>query len=100
MTHDIYASLRATVIEALRVLVPDLPDDIAARVEVSPARDPSHGDMATNAAFVAAKAAGQPLAKLAAAIVERLQQAAGVARASVAGPGFVNLSLDAAILRS
>ncbi len=100
MTHDIYASLRATVLEALRVLVPDLPDDIAARVEVSPARDPGHGDMATNAAFVAAKAAGQPPAKLAAAIVERLQQAAGVARASVAGPGFVNLSLDAAILRS
>ena len=56
--------------------------------------------MATNAAFVSAKAAGQPPAKLAAAIVERLQQAAGVARASVAGPGFVNLSLDAAILRA
>ncbi len=64
----------------------DLPDDIVARVEVTPARDPSHGDMATNAALVAAKAARQPPAKLAAAIVEHLQQATGVARASAAGP--------------
>jgi arginyl-tRNA synthetase len=92
--------MHETVVRALRGVVPDLTDDVIGRVEVSPARDPSHGDMATNAAFVSAKAAGQPPAKLAAAIVERLQQAAGVARASVAGPGFVNLSLDAAILRA
>jgi arginyl-tRNA synthetase len=100
MAQDIYASMHETVVRALRGVVPDLTDDIIARVELSPARDPSHGDMATNAALVAAKAARQPPAKLAAAIVERLQQAAGVARASVAGPGFVNLSLDAAVLRS
>ena len=92
--------MRETVVRALRSVVPDLPDDIIARVEVTPARDPSHGDMATNAALVAAKAARQPPAKLAAAIVERLQQAPGVAQASAAGPGFVNLSLDAAVLRS
>ena len=100
MAQDIYASMHETVVRALRGVVPDLTDDIIARVEVSPARDPSHGDMATNAALVAAKAARQPPAKLAAAIVERLQQATGVARASAAGPGFVNLSLDAAVLRS
>ena len=75
MTHDIYASLRAAVLEALRVVVPDLPDDIAARVEVTPTRDPAHGDMATNAALVAAKAARRAPAQLAAAIVELLRQA-------------------------
>ncbi len=100
MTHDIYASLRATVLEALRVLVPDLPDDIAARVEVTPTRDPAHGDMATNAALVAAKAARRAPAQLAAAIVELLRQAPAVSNAIAAGPGFVNLSLDAAVLRS
>ena len=100
MAQDIYASMRDTVVRALRGVVPDLPDDIAHASRSSPTRDPSHGDMATNAALVAAKAARQPPAKLAAAIVERLQQAAGVARASAAGPGFVNLSLDAAVLRS
>ncbi len=56
--------------------------------------------MATNAALVAAKPARQPPAKLAAAIVEYLRQAPGVLQASVAGPGFVNLSLDPAVFRA
>ena len=100
MTHDIYASLRATVLEALRVLVPDLPDDIAARVEVTPTRDPAHGDMATNAALVAAKAARRAPAQLAAAIADMLRQTQAVSNASAAGPGFVNLSLEPAAVRS
>lgn len=94
MTHDIYARLRDTVLTALRTMVPDLPDDIAARVEVSPARDPAHGDMATNAALLAAKAARQPPAKLAAGLVAFLGEAPEVAEAAAAGPGFVNLRLE------
>ena len=100
MTHDIYARLRATVLTALRTMVPDLPDDIAARVEVSPARDPAHGDMATNAALVAAKAARQPPAKLAAGLVAFLGEAPEVAEAAAAGPGFVNLRLEPAAFRA
>jgi len=100
MEHDLYAAMRDTVVTALRSVVPDLPDDILARVEVTPPRDPSHGDMATNAAMVAAKAARQPPAKLAGAIVEHLRQAKAVVSASAAGPGFVNLSLDAAVFRA
>jgi arginyl-tRNA synthetase len=99
MTHDIYASLRATVLEALRVLVPDLPDDIAARVEVTPTRDAAHGDMATNAALVAAKAARRAPAQLAGAIADLLRQTQAVSTASAAGPGFVNLSLEPAAFR-
>ncbi|HUD61599.1 MAG TPA: arginine--tRNA ligase [Acetobacteraceae bacterium] len=99
MTHDIYAQMRETVLTALRTIVADLPDDVAARVEVTPNRDPAHGDMATNAALVAAKAARLPPAKLAAAIVQNLHQAAGVQHASAAGPGFVNLRLDPAVFR-
>ena len=99
MTHDIYAQMRETVLTALRTIVADLPDDVAARVEVTPNRDPVHGDMATNAALVAAKAARLPPAKLAAAIVQNLHQAAGVQQASAAGPGFVNLRLDPAVFR-
>ena len=66
---DLYARLRETVLAALADIVPDLPADIAARVEVTPTRDPAHGDMATNAAMVSAKAARQPPAKIAAALV-------------------------------
>ena len=74
--------------------IPGLPDDITARVEVSPTRDPAHGDMATNAAMVCAKAARQPPAKLAAAIAEALRASPDIAEATPAGPGFVNLRLD------
>ncbi len=100
MTTDIYALMRDTVLTALRGVVADLPGDIAARVEVTPTRDPSHGDMATNAALVVAKIARQPPAKIAAAIVENLRQALGVLNASAAGPGFVNLSLDPELFRA
>jgi arginyl-tRNA synthetase len=100
MTNDVYARMRASVVSALRNAVADLPDDIAARVEVTPSRDPAHGDMATNAALVAAKAARQAPAKLAAAIVETLRQTPGILQADAAGPGFVNLRLDPAVFRS
>ena len=99
MPHDIYADMRQTVLTALRSIVPDLPDDIAARVEVSPARDAAHGDMATNAAMVSAKAARQPPAKIAAGLVAFLGEAAGVKEAAAAGPGFVNLRLEPDVYR-
>jgi arginyl-tRNA synthetase len=66
-------------------------------VTVEPPRDPSHGDLATNAAMVLAKPAGtnpRALAGLLAAELERLDEVAAV---EVAGPGFINLRLvDAA----
>jgi len=90
---DLYAVLRDTVLAALRAIVPDLAPDIAARVEVTPTRDPAHGDMATNAALVSAKAARQPPAKIAAALVAALAGHPAIAEAAAAGPGFVNLRL-------
>lgn len=97
---DLYARLRETVLAALAQIIPDLPADIAARVEVTPTRDPAHGDMATNAAMVSAKAARQPPAKIAAALVEHLRTAPEIASAESAGPGFVNLRLHAATFRA
>jgi arginyl-tRNA synthetase len=96
---DLFARLRETVLAALVQAVPDLPADVAARVEVTPTRDPAHGDMATNAAMVAAKAARQPPARIAAAIVATLGSAPGIASAEAAGPGFVNIRLDPSVFR-
>jgi len=62
-------------------------------VKVEPPRDPSHGDLATNAAMVLAKPAGMKPRAIAAALAERLQALTEVAAAEVAGPGFVNLRL-------
>jgi arginyl-tRNA synthetase len=100
MTTDIYATVREQVLDALRAIAPDLPDEIAARVEITPPRDPAHGDMATNAALVAARAARLAPPKLAAALVERLRAVPAIAEAEPAGPGFVNLRLHASAFRA
>jgi len=63
------------------------------RVLVEPPRDPTHGDMATNAAMVLAKDAGKKPRELAEAIAETLRADDIVAKVDVAGPGFINLTL-------
>src|SRR6202167_70761 len=63
------------------------------RISVEPPRDPSHGDMATNAAMVLAKDAGKKPRDLAAAIAEKLGDDPLVEKVDVAGPGFINLTL-------
>ena len=63
---------------------------------VEPPRDPAHGDIATNAAMVLAKDAGRKPRELAEAIAEKLRADALVAKADVAGPGFINLTLKPA----
>jgi arginyl-tRNA synthetase len=98
--HDIYARVRDTVLAALSGIAPGLPDEVTAKVEVTPARDPAHGDMATNAALVAAKAARVPPQKIAAALVAYLNKDPEIAQAEAAGPGFVNLRIEPVILRA
>ena len=100
MSENIFAAMRDTVVAALRQAVPDLPDEVAARVEVTPARDATHGDMATNAAMVSAKAARQAPARIAEALAAALAGAPGVLRAEPAGPGFVNIHLHPDKLRA
>ncbi len=63
------------------------------RITVEPPRDPSHGDMATNAAMVLAKPVGSNPRNLAERLAEQLRLDGDVASAEVAGPGFVNLRL-------
>ncbi len=98
MTDNIYTVIRARVLDALHAALPDLPPELAARVEVTPTRDPAHGDMATNAALIAAKPARQPPARIAATLAAALQQAPEIATAEPAGPGFVNLRLHPAAM--
>ncbi|MDQ0512299.1 arginine--tRNA ligase [Ancylobacter amanitiformis] len=64
------------------------------RVVVEPPRDPSHGDLATNAAMVLAKDARLKPRDLADLLAARLGAIAGVRRVDVAGPGFINIALD------
>ncbi|MAB20601.1 MAG: arginine--tRNA ligase [Microbacterium sp.] len=59
-------------------------------------RNRDHGDWASNAALKLAKRFGMPPRDLAAAIAERLREVDGIASVEVAGPGFINIRLDAA----
>ncbi len=62
-------------------------------ITVEPPRDTAHGDMATNAAMVLAKPAGTNPRVLADALVAVLATDTRIAAVSVAGPGFINLTL-------
>jgi arginyl-tRNA synthetase len=67
------------------------------RVVVEPPKDPTHGDMATNAAMVLAKEARAKPRDLAEKIAERLRADDLVASVDIAGPGFINLTLKATV---
>ncbi len=62
-------------------------------VTCEPPRDPSHGDLSTNAAMVLAKPAGTNPRALAALLVAELEKEPRVVSAEIAGPGFINLRL-------
>src|SRR6202035_889790 len=64
------------------------------RVVVEPPRDTSHGDMATNAAMVLAREAKLKPRDLAEAIAARLRADEMIASVDIAGPGFINLTLQ------
>ena len=66
------------------------------RISVEPPRDPTHGDMATNAAMVLAKDAGKKPRDLAQAIAEKLRSDPLIDNVEVAGPGFINITLKPA----
>jgi arginyl-tRNA synthetase len=68
-------------------------------VAVEPPRDPSHGDLATNAAMVLAKRAGTNPRALAALIAPKLAALDEVESADVAGPGFINIRLLPSVWR-
>ena len=94
--QNIFAAVLDKVRAANNALVADgvLPAAIdQSRIVVEPPREAAHGDMATNAAMVLAKDAGKKPRELAEAIAAKLRADDLVARAEVAGPGFINLTL-------
>jgi arginyl-tRNA synthetase len=70
------------------------------RVVVEPPRDPTHGDLATNAAMVLAKDAGLKPRAIADLLAAQLSAEPGVRAVEVAGPGFINIRLDETVFRA
>jgi arginyl-tRNA synthetase len=85
-------TLRAELARAARAL--GAPDDIAPLLERP--RDPAFGDWATNVAMVLSKQLGRKPRELAQELIAALDtDAAGLASAEIAGPGFINFRLSA-----
>ncbi len=94
----IYTAYAETIDAALTALVSEgaLPEDASfANVTLEPPRDASHGDLATNAAMVLAKPAKTNPRALAELIAAKLEAEPGIVSAEIAGPGFINLRLEA-----
>jgi arginyl-tRNA synthetase len=98
MTENLFATARHWVLDEMQALLPDLGAEIRSKIEVSPTREAAHGDMASNAALVAAKPAGKNPREIAEALSARLAARPEIARAEPAGPGFVNIALAPAFL--
>jgi len=73
-----------------------LPQAPGVTPQVDHTRDASHGDLATNLAMVLAKRAGMAPRALAEAIVSGIPENTLIARAEIAGPGFINFFLNQA----
>src|SRR5262249_15272734 len=71
-----------------------------ARVVVELPREARHGELATTAAMVLAKEVGWKPVEFAARIAEELRKSPEITKAEIAGPGFINLTLDPAIWRA
>jgi arginyl-tRNA synthetase len=91
--------LSASIVAALTALVRrgavSLPDGVPAQVVVERPKVREHGDYATNVALQLAKKAGLPPREIAGLLAEELLTAAGVAKVEVAGPGFLNITVEA-----
>jgi arginyl-tRNA synthetase len=99
---NLYPRFAAHIATALAELVAagDLPAGLdTSNVTVEPPRDPTHGDLATNAAMVLAKPAGLKPRDIATHLALKLNRLPDVASVEVAGPGFINLTLHPQVWR-
>ena len=93
---NVYAHVEERVAAALEALKSEgaLPADLAiAKVEVETPRDPTHGDLSSNAALVLAKSAQMKPRDIAERLKAKLDSDPDIAAVTIAGPGFLNLTM-------
>jgi arginyl-tRNA synthetase len=77
-----------------------LPAGFTPKILVTPSKDKSQGDFASNIALVGAKPAARPARELARQIVDALPAAEWLEKVEIAGPGFINFFLRGGYNRS
>jgi arginyl-tRNA synthetase len=94
------ANLADTVLSAARAVFETRGFDVAAlpaTTTVERPRNPEHGDYASTIALQVGTKAGVAPRELAAALAEELGRRPGIKSVEIAGPGFLNIRLDAAV---
>ncbi|HET8768857.1 arginine--tRNA ligase [Phycicoccus sp. M110.8] len=92
--EELSTAIRTALADA--VAAGELRVDVPEQVRVERPRNRDHGDWSTNVAMQLAKGAGVPPRELATQLAARLGAVDGVKAVDVAGPGFLNITLDAA----
>jgi arginyl-tRNA synthetase len=91
--------LSRLIVDALADLMAEgaitLPDGLPAAVTIDRPRQKGHGDYATNVALQLAKGAGLNPRAFAELVAGKLSEAAGIDGVEVAGPGFLNITVEA-----
>jgi arginyl-tRNA synthetase len=91
--------LSTTIVDGLSALVDEgaltLPDGVPTEVTVERPRQKGHGDYATNVALQLAKKAGMNPRAFGELLAGELEKADGIASVDVAGPGFLNITVEA-----
>jgi arginyl-tRNA synthetase len=92
--EELALAIRTALVAAVAAgdLVVDVPDE----VRIERPRNREHGDWSTNVALQIAKGAGMPPREVASALAVRLGELSGIKTVDIAGPGFLNITLDAA----
>ena len=94
---NVYALVHSRILAALQACRPKARCRLGStsrHVEVAPPRDAAHGDLASNAALVLAKAAQDEAARhRRKALAHKLEADPDIEKVEVAGPGFLNLAL-------
>jgi len=80
---------------AAAVAAGDLDVPVPDEVKVERPKQREHGDWSTNVALQLAGRAGRPAREVARILADRLGEVPGIKSVEVAGPGFVNIVLDA-----
>ena len=92
--------LSKTIKESLESLVAsqklDLPEIPEIKIERPKSKD--HGDFASNIALIVSKSAGKNPREVAQLLVDELSKNPGIKKVDIAGPGFLNFTLDSASL--
>ncbi|WP_421849108.1 arginine--tRNA ligase [Oricola sp.] len=92
---NIFTEFRSRIVAAVETLAADKAATLdLTKLGIEPPRDPSHGDIASNAALVLTKQLGVPPRELADKLATALAADPDVENATVAGPGFVNLKIS------